>query len=242
LSCHDHGTTPYQDNGFTTELLSRNEPASSNKERQAPVEPASSNKEKAGSRGTCVFEKKKRQAPVEPAFSKKSQAPGGAWPCTTFLRNYLADEDEAAPLPPVELDAPEPEGEGDEEDDDDDPEPDEGADDDEVEPEAGVDGVVDDDEDEPPGATTVVFSFVLLLLLVEPVLPLLPGLTTVSLFSLHAPSASALSRTNIHEPCFLVISSPWGELQQVTGQGCNRNSMTLSTALRQPSGIAAVRK
>jgi len=105
----------------------------------------------------------------------------------------LADDDEAAPLPPVELDAPEPEGAGDDEDDEDEPE---GA------------GVVEDDEDEPPGTTTVCFSFVTSLLLVEP-LPLEPGATTaVSFCSLQALSARALNSTNIHVPCLRVISSP----------------------------------
>lgn len=134
---------------------------------------------------------------MEPASSKKGQTLSESGLSYQFLRNYLADDDEAAPLPPVELDAPEPEGEGDDEEDDDDPEPEAGA------------GVVEDAEDEPPGTTTISFSFVTSLLLVEP-LPLEPGATTaVSFCSLHALSASALSRTNIHVPCFLVIFSPW---------------------------------
>ena len=119
----------------------------------------------------------------------------GAWPFGKTVAIYLADEEEAAPLPPVELDAPEPEGAGDDEDDDDEPE--EGA------------GAVEDDEDEPPGTTTVCFSFVTSLLVVEP-LPLEPGATTaVSFCSLQALIARALSSTNIHVPCFRVISSPW---------------------------------
>lgn len=131
--------------------------------------------------------------------------------------NYLADEEDAAPLPPVELDAPEPEaGAGDDEDDDDDPEDGAGADEDDDDDPDGA-GAVEDDEDEPPGTTTVDFSFVLLLVL-EP-LPLDPGATTaVSFCSLQAPSANALSSTNVHVPCFPVISSPWGELQQVAAQ------------------------
>lgn len=172
--CHDHGTTPYRDNGRTGECLNASK---SRLPRNLPVH-------------------KKRPGSVEPGL-------------LSAVADYLADEDEAAPLPPVELDAPEPEaGAGDDEDDDD-PEDGAGADEDDDDDPDGA-GVVEDEEDEPPGTTTVVFSFVLLLLVLEPLVPVLPGATTVSLFSLQAPSASAPSRTNIHEPCFLVISSPWG--------------------------------
>lgn len=84
----------------------------------------------------------------------------------------LVVDDEAPPLPVLELEdvAPDPDG-------------------------AGA-GELEDDEDEPPGTTTVCFSFTTSLVLLDVPPPLEPGTTTVSLLSLQPASANAPRRIN----------------------------------------------